>query len=522
MSNLYRLLPSTDACLKHFAQVSPASPEIQLPHNSPPTYSTLSVSQENTISPYPHTLLCNTITLYLNNLRAQIKNSTLTEADLQHDIIMQNLCIFVERKLRPSLQRVINATGVVIHTNLGRSTLAKDAIEAVHTAASDYSNLEFDLETGERGSRHSLVEADICALTGAESALVVNNNAAAVLLMLNTICQGGESIVSRGQLVEIGGSFRIPDVMEKSGSTLKEVGTTNRCHPADYENAINEHTKAILRVHTSNYRIIGFHKDVPTHELAQITKKYNLPLLEDLGSGSFVDFTPYGLADEPTVKSVLQAGVDVVTFSGDKVLGGPQAGIIAGKKIYIDAIKKNQLLRALRCDKLTLAALAATMRLYYDPEKALHEIPTLRRMTISKEELVKKANTLCAILQAQCTNNHIKNSAYIQNHITFSKQSHVSRVGGGSFPEKDLPTSVVCLSFNNVNLTATKDTNTLSKETHKLSAFTLRKALLANNPPLVGRIENDCFMLDVRTLEEKDFPLIAEILLKILSDLTCH
>lgn len=486
MSNLYRLLPSTDTCLQLFQNTN-----------------------------YPHTLLRNTITIFLDNLRAQIKSSQIDATDLNPERIQESLYLFVEHKLRPSLQKIINATGVVIHTNLGRSTLAKDAIEAVRVAASSYCNLEFDLETGQRGSRHSLVEADICALTGAESALVVNNNAAAVFLMLNTLCFGGEALVSRGQLVEIGGSFRIPDVMEKSGCTLKEVGTTNRSHLADYENAINYHTKAILKVHTSNYRIIGFHKDVATEELAKIAKIYNLPLLEDLGSGSFVDFSPYGLTNEPTVKSILQAGVDVVTFSGDKVLGGPQAGIIAGKKIYIDAIKKNQLLRALRCDKLTLAALAATLRLYYEPTKALQEIPTLRRMTIAQTELLHKAHVLYDILQKKFLENSLILSDNLQkdvkndtekrktpreNKIVLSIKTDVSRVGGGSFPEKDLPTSLVCLDF----------------KATKLSTQCVRTALLHTNPPLVGRIENDCFMLDVRTIEEEDFTTIAELFISIL------
>lgn len=481
MSNLFRLLPSTDACLHLFKN-----------------------------SPYPHALLRNTITLYLDSLRAKIKsascktlsNTSFDESLLAPSVLEKNLCAFVEQKLRPSLQKIINATGVVIHTNLGRSTLAKDAIDAVHIAASSYCNLEFDLETGERGSRHSLVEADICALTGAESALVVNNNAAAVLLMLNTLCLSGEAIVSRGQLVEIGGSFRIPDVMEKSGCTLKEVGTTNRCHLADYENALCENTKAILKVHTSNYRIVGFHKDVPTEELAQIAKNHAIPLLEDLGSGSFVDFSPYGLKDEPTVKSVLQAGVDVVTFSGDKVLGGPQAGIIAGKKVYIDAIKKNQLLRALRCDKLTLAALAATLRLYYDPEKALQEIPTLNRMTKTKKELEKKARKLYDILRVKFIENGlIENEVSLEkNCVTLSIKEDVSRVGGGSFPEKDLPTSLVCLAFQKTSF----------------SAQWVRNALLQTNPPLVGRMEHDCFMLDVRTLLEEDFDLIGNIFISIL------
>ena len=462
MSNLYRLLPSVDICLQSFKD-----------------------------SLHPHALLRDAIHAFLDSMRHKIKNGQATEKDLNKDLLEQSLINYVEKKTKPLLKKVINASGVVIHTNLGRSVLANDAIEAVITAASGYCNLEFDLETGERGSRHSLVEKDICALVGAESALVVNNNAAAVLLMLNSICLGGESIVSRGQLVEIGGSFRIPDVMEKSGCRLKEVGTTNRCHKADYENAITEDTKALLRVHTSNYRVIGFHTDVPTEEMAEIAHAHAIPLLEDLGSGSLIDFSPYGLPNEPTVKGVLAAGVDVVTFSGDKVLGGPQAGIIAGKKIYIDAIKKNQLLRALRCDKLTLAALEATLRLYYDPEKALNEIPTLRRMTISQEELKKKAQKLRNTL----TRNLDKNKIKIHIKTGFSK------VGGGSFPENDLPSYLIALEFLNSQFTSNM----------------IKEKLLTTTPPVVGRIENNMFMLDVRTLEENEYPILTKIFQDILN-----
>lgn len=463
MSNLYRLLPSVDICLQSFKD-----------------------------SLYPHALLRDAVNFFLDTIRHDIKNGNITEKDLEKDILTQKLIHYVEKKTKPMLKKVINASGVVIHTNLGRSVLAQDAIDAVHLAASTYCNLEFDLETGERGSRHSLVEKDICALVGAEGALVVNNNAAAVLLMLNSLCIGGESIVSRGQLVEIGGSFRIPDVMEKSGCRLKEVGTTNRCHPADYKNAINEDTKALLKVHTSNYRVIGFHSEVSTEEMAEIARAHNIPLLEDLGGGSLIDFSPYGLPDEPTVKSVLSAGVDVVTFSGDKVLGGPQAGIIAGKKTYIDIIKQNQLLRALRCDKLTLAALEATLRLYYEPEKALQEIPTLHRITISQSELKKKAQKLHKTLLRNLDKTHVK------IHI----KADMSRVGGGTFPENDLPTFLVALEFLNPRTTAN----------------IIRQRLLSTDPPIVGRIENNMFMFDVRTLDEKDYPLIAKVFQSILTD----
>ncbi|MGN1038388.1 MAG: L-seryl-tRNA(Sec) selenium transferase, partial [Mailhella sp.] len=371
----------------------------------------------------------------------------------------------------------------VVHTNLGRSVLAKEAQDAVQIAAKGYSNLEFNLETGERGSRISLVEELLCQLTGAEAALVVNNNAAAVLLMLDSLCKGGEVILSRGQLVEIGGSFRIPDVMERSGAALREVGTTNRTHLADYERALSENTRAILWVHPSNYRIIGFHSTVPAKELADFAHEHHLPMLEDLGSGSLLDFSPYGLHDEPTVPEVIRQGTDVVTFSGDKVLGGPQAGIIVGRKALLDKMKKNQLLRALRCDKLTLAALEATLRLYRDRETALKSIPTVRRLSMGKEELHQKALQLKQLLDAE-----------LSSLASCTLKDDFSRVGGGSFPEQGMPTTLVCI------------------EPHAFSAMQLKKQLLSTDPPLVGRLSESFFQLDPRTLEEEDFPDIARVL----------
>ena len=461
MSNLYRLLPSVDVCLQSFRD-----------------------------SLYPHALLCDAINSFLQEQRIKIKANQLTEQDLEKQCLEKALISYVNKVLSPPLKKVINASGVVIHTNLGRSVLADEAVKAVTLAASNYCNLEFDLERGERGSRHSLVEKDICKLTGAEAALVVNNNAAAVYLMLSSLCDGGEVIVSRGELVEIGGSFRIPEVMKRSGAILQEIGTTNKTHAKDYLEVINENTKAILKVHTSNYRIIGFHSDVANVELADLAHKNNIPVFFDLGSGSLVNFAEYGLRGEPTVAEIISSGVDIVTFSGDKVLGGPQAGIIAGKKEYIDKIKKNQMLRALRCDKLTLSALSATLRLYYDLSIAVQKIPTLRAMTISKEELKIKAQKLARILR----------SALPKEYFDVLVQENNSRVGGGSFPEDDLPTYVVCLAFKQKNI----------------SAQFLKEKFLETNPPLVGRVEHEYFMFDVRTLQEKEFNIIKEILLSII------
>ncbi len=463
MKNLYRLLPSVDICLQQFRDVM-----------------------------YPHALLCDTINAFLEEKRSQIKNAQISEQELGKEALFQAMKVYVDTALSPRIKKIINASGVVIHTNLGRSVLAKEVLDAVHAVAGGYCNLEFDLEKGERGSRHSLVEKDICRLVGAEAALAVNNNAAAVYLVLNTLCQSGEVIVSRGELVEIGGSFRIPEVMKQSGAVLCEVGTTNKTHLKDYSEAFSDETKAILKVHTSNYRIIGFHEDVPNYELAKLAHERNVPVIHDLGSGSLVDLSVYGLRGEPTVKDILESGIDIVTFSGDKVLGGPQAGIIAGKKEYIEKIKKNQMLRALRCDKLTLTALSETLRFYYDEKLAFEKIPTLSAITASKETLKKKAKKLSGILKTILPPQKIK----------LTLEENVSRVGGGSFPENDLPTYVVCLDF--------------LEESPTFSAQVWKEKFLKTNPPLLGRVEHDKFLLDVRTISEEEFVLIKNCILSIL------
>lgn len=463
MNNLYRLLPSVDVCLQQFRDVM-----------------------------YPHALLCDTVNAFLEEKRTQIKQAQISAQDLEKEVFFQAMKEYVDTALLPRVKKVINASGVVIHTNLGRSVLAKEVLDAVYTVAGGYCNLEFDLEKGERGSRHSLVEKDICKLVGAEAALVVNNNAAAVYLVLNTLCLGGEVIVSRGELVEIGGSFRIPEVMKQSGAVLCEVGTTNKTHAQDYLDAFSEETKAVLKVHTSNYRIIGFHEDVPNYELAKLAHERNVPVIHDLGSGSLVDLSLYGLRGEPTVKEIIASGIDIVTFSGDKVLGGPQAGIIAGKKEYIDKIKKNQMLRALRCDKLTLTALSETLRFYYDEKLAFEKIPTLRAITASKETLKKKAKKLYTLLK----------TILPQEKIKLTLEENVSRVGGGSFPENDLPTYVVCLDF--------------LEESPTFSAQAWKEKFLKTNPPLLGRVEHDKFLFDVRTISNEEFILIKNCILSIL------
>jgi seryl-tRNA(sec) selenium transferase len=436
----------------------------------------------------PRPLVKDLVNAFLDLLREEIRAGALTSVDqLDLAALSPRLLAYVRQGLRPRFRRVLNATGVVVHTNMGRSLLAPEAVAAVAGAAAHYSNLEFDLATGERGSRYAHVEELLCRLTGAEAALVVNNNAAAVLIVLDTLCKGREVIVSRGQLVEIGGSFRIPEVMAKSGALLREVGATNRTHLRDYESAIDSETAAIMKVHTSNYRMTGFVKEVPLGELKTLAGAYGLPVIEDLGSGSLMRFDGDGLPGEPTAQEAVAQGADVVSFSGDKVLGGPQAGIIVGKREIIERIKKNQLNRALRIDKLTLAALEATLRLYLDPELARLRVPTLAMMTRSLVSLRAQAARLAGLLRK-----------HLSDHLDIGVRAGSSRVGGGAFPEADLPTALVCL------------------KPASLSVETLREALLATDPPLVGRVEDDALCLDPRTLEASEHPLVLSALRQAL------
>lgn len=378
------------------------------------------------------------------------------------------------------LQRVINATGIVIHTNLGRSCLAEEAIDHVVSAAGRYSNLEFDLAAGKRGSRYTIVEELVCELTGAEAAIVVNNNAGAVLLCLDTVAHGRDVVISRGELVEIGGSFRIPDVMAKSGARLKEVGTTNRTHPRDYEQAIGSETGLLLKVHTSNYAIQGFTSSVSLKELVALGTKFNLPVMEDLGSGSLTVLSDPGLDSEPTVQASVAAGADVITFSGDKLLGGPQAGFIVGKKQVIDQVKKNPLTRALRIDKLTLAAMEATLQLYRD-DADRQKIPTLRMLTMTKSEMEARANTLKHRLEA------LKHSRLIIELL-----DRPSKAGGGSLPLIELPSCCVAIRIEGISVNA------------------VERSLRSGRPPIIGRIENDMFIMDPRTLQEDEIDPIGD------------
>jgi L-seryl-tRNA(Ser) seleniumtransferase len=429
----------------------------------------------------PKTVIINSIRETLASRRNSILTADLSlrEEGLSDDRIIELIKAAVKKVMALNLRHLVNATGVVVHTNLGRSLLPREVIENIAVIAGGYSNLEYDLDAGRRGSRYSNIEDILCEISGAQAAMVVNNNAGAVLLCLDTISRGREVIVSRGELVEIGGSFRIPDVMAKSGGILKEVGTTNRTHMKDYENSINDNTALLLKVHRSNYSVIGFTAEVSLKELVELGNRHGRPVMEDLGSGTFIDFSNYGLVKEPTVQESVAAGADVVTFSGDKLLGGPQAGIIVGKKYFLEQIKKNPLARALRIDKLTLAALEATVCLYRDEAKAVRRIPTLRMLTMDINEIEQRASKLMENLKK------IDASRLRIDTVELS-----SKAGGGALPLLELPSK--CLRIQIEGLSA----NTL--------AINMRK----NSPPIIGRIEDDAFIIDPRTLQDDDLPII--------------
>jgi L-seryl-tRNA(Ser) seleniumtransferase len=426
-------------------------------------------------------VLVRSIRLVVENLRIIILDNqpNIADTELTHSEILNKIKERVHKMMTPNLTRVINATGVVVHTNLGRSLLAEDAIENLLTIAGRYSNLEFDLSKGARGSRYSIVEDILCEISGAESAMVVNNNAGAVFLSLETIAKGKKVIVSRGELVEIGGSFRIPDVMAKSGGILKEVGTTNRTHLKDYENAIENDTALLLKVHTSNYSVVGFTADVSLESLVDLGAKYKIPVMEDLGSGTFVDFSQFGLLKEPTVQESVKAGADIVTFSGDKLLGGPQAGIIVGKNNFIEKIKNNPINRALRIDKLTLAALESTLRHYRNIEKEMDAIPTLRLMTLPLDHIESNAKTLFEMLE------NIDDP-----RLSASLIDIFSRPGGGSLPLLKLPSKGVGVKVQGISTSA------------------VEKQMRNNECPIIGRIEEDLFIMDLRTILDDELQLI--------------
>jgi L-seryl-tRNA(Ser) seleniumtransferase len=410
----------------------------------------------------------------LDELRNAIRRGDLVESEaLKADAIVARLNERIGQARDTGLTRVVNATGTVLHTNLGRALLPQTALDAIYRAGSSAMSLEYDLARGERGRREQVVEDLLTALTGAEAATVVNNNAAAVFLALNTLASGKEVVVSRGELIEIGGAFRLPEIMARSGAVLREVGTTNRTHPADYENAVTERTGLLLKVHASNYRVVGFVADVGLPELAAIGKKHGVPVAEDLGSGALVDLAQYGLPKEPVVSERIALGADLVTFSGDKVLGGPQAGLAVGTRSMVSQLARNPLHRALRCGKLTIAALEATLRLYRESADLAEDIPTLRIFTRPIQDLETMGKRLIPAL-----------GAALGTSYRLSLEDATAQVGSGALPTEEIPTKAIAVEHETMGADAIADR--------------FRRA----RPPIIGRVSHDRFLLDLRTVFE--------------------
>ena len=407
----------------------------------------------------------------LEDTRAAVRQGKSQVDALSEGVILDQVEQRIYSDSQPGHVRVINATGTILHTNLGRALLPQAAIEAMTEVAAHPINLEYDLAAGKRGKREEVLEKLLVELTGAEAATVVNNNAAAVLLGLNTLAEGKEVIVSRGELIEIGGSFRIPEIMAKSGAVLKEVGSTNRTHLADYEKAISEKTALLLKVHTSNYKVIGFTAEVELEQLVALGRQRGLPVMEDLGSGAFIDLSTYGLPKEPLVAERIKLGADLVTFSGDKILGGPQAGLIVGKKDIIARISKNHLQRALRCGKLTLAALEATLRLYRQSPVITEVIPTLKAFTRSIDEIRKMGETMLPKLKSA-----------LGKAFSITLEDSTCQIGSGALPTEELPTVVIAVAHGSQ------------------SATRIAQRFRAAKPPIIGRIRDDRFLLDLRSI----------------------
>ena len=452
----------------------------------------LSQSIQDLMRELPREIVVHAIRKVLEIKRQAILKAEAPGQRQKIDVTMRSLereAVVEARKLvLPKLRKLVNATGVIVHTNLGRSLLAKEVISRVIEVACSYSNLEYDLESGKRGSRYSHVEQVLCQLSGAEAAFVVNNNAGAVLIGLNALASGKEVIVSRGELVEIGGAFRMPDIMRQGGVRLVEVGTTNRTHLKDYEDAVTSETALLLKIHTSNYRILGFTAEVEVGDLVRMGRNYGIPVMEDLGSGCLVDLSPYGLEREPTVKEIAEAGVDIVTFSGDKLLGGPQAGIILGKGEFIDRIRKNPLSRALRIDKLTLSALEGTLLCYLDGKKACDSLPTLKMISMPYERLRRRAQKILR---------KAKSKSLFSWEVSVKKD--YSQVGGGALPLMRIPTAVIAIRSKG--------------EPIELLEQRLRKY----DPPIIARIFKEELLLDCRTIQRDEDDYVAGVMSEILS-----
>lgn len=434
------------------------------------------------VSLYGHSFIVKKIQNVIQEIRKNILNSSeeeLEKTTILYEDIKKRIISNIKQSNSYNLVRVINGTGIILHTNLGRAPLAVEVIKNLEQILGYYCNLEYLVKEKQRGNRTTHIEKIIAELTESESAVVVNNNAAALFLTLTSLARGKEVIISRGELIEIGDSFRIPEIMKESGAFLVEIGTTNRTHLKDYLNAISEKTALILKVHTSNFKIIGFTSEVLIKDLVALGKEKNIPILYDLGSGNFLNLSSYGIKNEPVVKDIVSQGVDIVTFSGDKLLGGPQAGIIVGKKIFLDKIKKHPLYRILRVDKLTIGALEATLRLFLNEEKVKDKIPVIKMITLTKEELENRANLLFNLL-----------SKFVPKYIKVDIKDGFSEIGGGTMPGYNLPTKLI--SIKPVNL----------------SLEELEKKMREFNPPVISRICEEEICLDMRTIIEEELNLI--------------
>jgi L-seryl-tRNA(Ser) seleniumtransferase len=437
---------------------------------------------------HAHDLVVAAVRRELAELRARLRSGQAVDGMADAEAVAQRVAQRLQRELRPKLRAVINATGIVLHTNLGRAPVAEEAARAAYEAARGYLNLELDLEIGKRSSRQLAVREWICRLSGAESATAVNNNAAATVIALRALCRDKEVIISRGQLIEIGGSFRIPEIMAVSGAVLREVGTTNITRLADYERVIGPATGALMQVHTSNYRVAGFTRSVSLADLVALGRKRGLPVIDDIGSGALIDFGRFGFRDEPVARDSVRAGADLVLFSGDKLLGGPQAGILAGRKELIHRIEKDPLMRAFRLDKMSLAALEATLRLYLDHERALREVPGLRMLGIPLAELRQRAEALAGRLREVTA----VASAEIAEDVAY--------VGGGSLPDQTMRTWVVQV------------------QPRDLSDAELARRLRTGDPAVVARIRDSTLVLDVRTVFEHQEKALVDAVRRAVSD----
>lgn len=439
------------------------------------------------IEKYHRDVVVDVIREEIEKIREEIKtNNDFDFINKRINNLVESISKSVEKTYSYNIRKVINGTGTILHTNLGRSIISKKHANYLSDIVTSYSNLEYNLEDGKRGDRYSHFEKLICKITGAESAMAVNNNAAAVMLVLSSMAKEKEVIVSRGELVEVGGKFRIPDVMESSNAHLVEIGTTNKTHLEDYENAINENTGALLKVHTSNFKILGFTESVSIKEICDLGKEKNIPVIEDIGSGVLVDLSKYGLEYEPTVQDSIKAGVDIVSFSGDKLLGGPQAGIIVGKKKYIDKMKKNPLTRAFRIDKFTATILEMIFKEYLNEEDAIKNIPTLSLITRDLKEIEKNANALYEKLDI------LKDVAIINIEDT------LSQIGGGSLPMERLNSKCVSITPKNI------------------STASLEEKLRLNENPVVGRISDNKLIIDMRTILDDEIDILSKKLINIL------